>query len=125
MGKCPEQHRIDVAIKRIVEFDFDEPWNATEVRRVLDDAMMLVTKIRKTSNTIDVGTVITDYSWAECSRPIVTIDDTRTKATVQIGDGQDVHPVVFELTGSSTEDLVSQLAGFGDIFAKAAEVSSR
>jgi hypothetical protein len=72
--------------------------------------------------SIDVGTVITDYSWCEKSRPTITIDEKRTNATVQIGNGWDVVPVVFEVRASDTEDLALQMSGLGELFQKAAEV---
>ena len=74
---------------------------------------------------IDVGTVITDYSWSEEKRPIITIDEKREVAFVQLGDGPHVYPTTFEIKGNSTEDLANQLQGLADIFAKAAEVLSK
>lgn len=73
---------------------------------------------------IDVGTVITDYSWAEKSRPIITIDEQQKIAHVQLGDGPDVYPITFEIVGSSREDLSNQMQGLSEIFAKAAEITS-
>jgi hypothetical protein len=75
--------------------------------------------------TIDVGTVITDYSWSETRRPIITIDEKQTIANVQLGDGPDVYPIIFEITGGSKDDLADQMRGLSEVFAKAAEVLSR
>ena len=74
---------------------------------------------------IDVGIVITDYSWSESSRPIITIDEKQEIAHVQLGDLPDVHPITFEIKGNNKEDLSNQLQGLSEIFAKAAEVTSR
>lgn len=74
---------------------------------------------------VDVGIVVTDYSWNERSRPVITINEKKTAASIQIGEGTDVHPIYFDIVGSSAEDLTSQLEGFAEIFAKAAEVTSR
>jgi hypothetical protein len=76
-------------------------------------------------SSIDVGIVITDYSWSEKSRPIVTLDEKQEVAHVQLGAGPDVYPITFEIKGNSREDLSNQLQGLSEIFAKAAEVTSR
>jgi hypothetical protein len=74
--------------------------------------------------TIAVETLITDYSWCEASRPIITIDAKQEIANVQLGDGPDVHPITFELIGKSKADLAEQMQGLSEIFAKAAEFLS-
>jgi hypothetical protein len=74
--------------------------------------------------TIAVETLITDYSWCEASRPIITIDEKQEIANVQLGDGPDVQPIIFEIRGSSKADLASQMQGLSEIFAKTAEVLS-
>lgn len=76
-------------------------------------------------SSIDVGIVITDYSWSEKIRPIITIDENRESAHIQLGDGPDVYPVTFEIKANSKEDLADQMQGLSEIFAKAAEVVSQ
>jgi len=76
-------------------------------------------------SSINVGIVITDYSRSEQARPIITIDEKHEVAHVQLGDGPDVYPITFEIKGNSKEDLSNQLQGLSEIFAKAAEVTSR
>jgi hypothetical protein len=75
--------------------------------------------------TIQVETLVADYSWTERSRPIITIDEKQEIANVQLGDGPDVHPIILEIRGSSKDDLQSQMQGLSEVFAKAAEVLSR
>jgi hypothetical protein len=73
---------------------------------------------------IKVNIVLTDYTWAESSRPIITLSEKQDSAHVQLGDGPNVQPIMFQLTGADREDLSSQLKGLSEIFAKAAEVTS-
>ncbi len=40
-------HRLDVAIRRIAEFDFDSHWNASDVSLLADDAMVVVGELRR------------------------------------------------------------------------------
>jgi hypothetical protein len=82
--------------------------------------------VRGETVSVDVGTVITDYDFAEEIRPEITITENGLNATVQIG-GHDGTPcqVVFDLKSTSKEDLASQFAGWSEIFAKAAEVAEK
>jgi hypothetical protein len=75
--------------------------------------------------SVDVGTVITDYSWSNECRPIITITEDQLAATVQVGEGHDVHPIIFEMKASSKEFLADQMQGWCEIFGKAAEILSR
>jgi hypothetical protein len=76
-------------------------------------------------SSIKVGTFITDYSWADRIRPIITINEDESTAHTQLGDGSYGHPVTFELKGVDRNDLIEQLKGLSEIFAKAAEIVSR
>lgn len=74
---------------------------------------------------INVSVTLTDYTWADSARPIITLGENKQSVHVQLGDGPNVHPITFELTSTSSEDLASQLQGLSEIFAKAAEVLPR
>lgn len=76
-------------------------------------------------SSVDVGIVITDYSWSEKSRPTITLNEKQQVAHVQLGEGPDVYPVTFEIKCSTREELSNQMQGLSEIFAKAAEITSR
>jgi hypothetical protein len=70
--------------------------------------------------TIDVATVITDYDWAEESRPLMTIANDGMSGMLQVGPPND--SLFIEFGGVSVVDLRQQLEGYVEIFQKAVEV---
>ena len=70
---------------------------------------------------VDVATLITDYDWADSSRPILTIAEDKKSAVLQIGAKE--HSPMFEIVGSSPEDLRLQFEGYVEIFQKAVEIT--
>lgn len=70
-------------------------------------------------SNVSVSTVITDYDWADDSRPILTIDESCKGVHVQVGD-VDRAPY-FGVSASSIEDLAGDLEGWSEIFKRAAE----
>jgi hypothetical protein len=46
-SRCSSSHRVDVAIRRIAEFDFDGEWTSHDVSLLVDDAMIVIGELRK------------------------------------------------------------------------------
>ena len=69
--------------------------------------------------SVDTETVITDYDWAETSRPILTIREDRKSACLHVG-GVDGSPFV-EWDGKTVEDLKHQIDGMVELFQAAAK----
>lgn len=67
----------------------------------------------------DIETVITDYTWRDDSRPILSIAQNNKHAHMRIGDGKNVP--YFEITGSSPADLKNHFEGFVEIFQAAVD----
>ena len=72
------------------------------------------------SDHISVETVIVDYTWAQETRPEITLDQSQKHAYVKFGDDPDCSS--FELAAVNKEDLIDQLNGLSQMFAKAAKV---
>ncbi len=72
------------------------------------------------SDHISVETVIVDYTWTRETRPEITLDQSQKHAYVKLGDGPDCSS--FELVAVNKEDLIDQLNGLSQMFAKAASV---
>ena len=70
------------------------------------------------SMSVDIETTITDYDWAEKSRPILTIREDRKSACLHVG-GFENAPFV-EWDGNTVEDLKNQIDGMAELFQAAA-----
>jgi hypothetical protein len=68
--------------------------------------------------TIDAAILLTDWEWAEQSRPQITIDADKTVALFRVGGMIDRDKI--EFSDSTPENLAFQFEGLAELFAEAA-----